>query len=92
MSEYDNCDTAEALSRIATQLKYLGNGDAGTPMGAIEAHGKFMSDAIRDGFAQLGEVIQEQTHAQLEIARGLHAIAEAIHTLAETLEPDDVEE
>jgi hypothetical protein len=80
MSGYDESETAEALSRIATQLKY------------IEAHGKFVSDAIRDGFAQLAEAIQEQTRAQADVAMGLHAIADAIQVLAETLEPDEVEE
>ena len=47
---------AEATNRIADQLKWLGNGDACTPMGAIEAYGKHIGEkmdelasAIRDG-------------------------------------------
>ncbi len=35
----------EAVDRVATSLKCLGNGDAVTPMGALEAHGKAILDA-----------------------------------------------
>jgi hypothetical protein len=42
-------EIAEALyslsNNVSTALKYLGNGDAATPMGAIEAHGKAILDA-----------------------------------------------
>ena len=31
---------------IAYQLKYLGNGDASTPMGAIEAYGKLIGEKL----------------------------------------------
>ncbi len=46
---------AVAADRLATQVKYLGNGDAATPMGAIEAFGLHigekldaMTDALRE--------------------------------------------
>lgn len=54
----------EALVGIATQLKYLGNGNAGTTMGAIEGHA-----------VHLGEKLE--TIGQ-EISGGLHAIASSI--------------
>jgi hypothetical protein len=44
---------AEAISNVATQVKYLGNGSASTPMGAIEAHGA----AIKDAAATIAEAI-----------------------------------
>ena len=40
---------ARALDHVAIQLKYLGNGDAATPMGAIEN----LAKEIHDGFADL---------------------------------------
>jgi hypothetical protein len=58
----------------------------------IEAHGKLVSDAIRDGFTHLTEVIQGQTRAQADMATGLHAIADALQVLAAMLEPDKGEE
>jgi hypothetical protein len=39
-------EIANGLNAIAYQLKYLGNGNASTHMGAIEAHGKFVSEAL----------------------------------------------
>ena len=37
---------ADALDDIAKALHALGNGNAFTPMGAMEAHGKVTSDAM----------------------------------------------
>lgn len=34
--------------RIALQLKYLGNGDAATPMGALEALGEHLGEKISE--------------------------------------------
>jgi hypothetical protein len=53
---------AEAIDRLGTQVKYLGNGDAATTMGAIEAYG-----------LHIGEIVNAQGAA---IAEALHAIAE----------------
>jgi hypothetical protein len=39
-------EVADALKEIAHALDRLGNGDAMTSMGAMEAHGKTVSDAI----------------------------------------------
>jgi hypothetical protein len=51
-------ELANAQKSTATWLKYLGNGDAATTMGAIEAFGDHigkklddMTDALRDGDA-----------------------------------------
>ena len=37
---------AHAMERVAIHLKYLGNGDAATPMGAIEAFGLVMKEGM----------------------------------------------
>lgn len=57
-----------ALSRaISSGLKWLGNGDAATPMGAIEALGKSILDAsekIADSIDNLAEAIRESKEDQ----------------------------
>ena len=45
---------ADALGSIATQLKYLGTGDAGTSMGAIEAHAVM----VREAFGEVASSIE----------------------------------
>ena len=45
---------AKALGSIAVQLKYLGNGDAGTPMGAIE----HLAVQIKDGATTLADALR----------------------------------
>jgi len=44
---------AAAVDRVAVQLKYLGNGDAATTMGAIEA----FSVVVKDGFETLASSV-----------------------------------
>ena len=51
---------ARALFEVASQLKWLGNGDAGTSLGAIEAHGEAMvtaAEKIREGLLAVAEAI-----------------------------------
>ena len=46
---------AAATDRLATQVKYLGNGDAATAMGAVEAFGLHIGeklDAMTDALRQ----------------------------------------
>jgi hypothetical protein len=85
MTEQTNGAISAALSRIATQLKYLGDGGYGIPMGAIEAHGKFLSDAIEQGCSGLTSVLEEQVSAQEDMVRGLHAIADSLEHVANAL-------
>lgn len=61
--------------RIGRALELLGNADASTPMGAIEAHGlavKESGDAVRDGLDGGGTTIRE----------GLLSVASSIDDLA----------
>jgi hypothetical protein len=47
-----------ALSDLAVHVKYLGNGDAGTRMGAIEAFGMHIGeklDRLANAIEELGE-------------------------------------
>jgi hypothetical protein len=39
---------AESTNRVADQIKRLGNGDASTSIGAIEAYGKHMGEKLDD--------------------------------------------
>jgi hypothetical protein len=46
---------ADACRSMATQLKYLGTGDAGTTMGAIE----YLATEVRDGMQSISTEIRE---------------------------------
>ena len=60
---------AEALRSIACQLKWLGNGSAGTEMGAIEGLGI----AIERGFDVLAVAVREHADAVQRLADCLEA-------------------
>lgn len=66
---------AIALTEIAQALNNLGNGNAATDMGAVEAHGKFTSEAIQEVAAVLSNL--EQHHDRL---------ADAMDRIATTME------
>jgi hypothetical protein len=66
-------DTVRELAKIAHALRDLGNGDAATRMGAIEAHGKALHDATR-------ELANAITGAAELIAAALEGVAEALHS------------
>jgi hypothetical protein len=78
---------AYALLRVADQLKWLGNGDAATTMGAIEAHGLWMgerldrlSGAIEDGCRMLADAIDAEPRTGAEAAmHGARAWVEDAH-------------
>jgi hypothetical protein len=46
---------ADACKSVATQLKYLGTGDAATTMGAIE----YLATEVRDGIKSISAEIRE---------------------------------
>lgn len=52
----DDNELADALRAIARSITYLGNGDAMTPMGGLEALGKVLSESIDGLAAALGDV------------------------------------
>lgn len=62
--DYDEDDPIEvALSNIAHALYCLGNQNAGTDMGAIEAHGLAVKEgcqAITDGLHDIADALREQ--------------------------------
>jgi hypothetical protein len=53
---------AEALKNVATQLKWLGTGNAATKMGAIE----FLATCVRDGCERVGSSIDNLADAVRE--------------------------
>ena len=77
MAEYlDRCSyeavaIAEGLGAVARALQFLGNGDAATNMGALEAHGKLIEelhgsalnsvDGISSALLEIATVIRENT-------------------------------
>jgi len=50
---------AEALKSNASALRDLGNGNAATPMGAIEAHSVAVKEALRDAADIVAEALKE---------------------------------
>ena len=72
-------NAAAGLHRIATALRDLGNADAGTPMGAIEAYGALLKNdlvpSIVDAISTHGENIEA----------GLGDVADAIRELAKAI-------
>lgn len=51
-----------ALQEVAVALKYLGNGDAGTPMGGLEALGLCIKEAgeqIAGAISELAQAIEQ---------------------------------
>jgi hypothetical protein len=53
-------NTTEAIDHVASAvrfgLKWLGTGDAGTPMGALEAHGSMVLDGAQRIANSLGAI------------------------------------
>ena len=47
---------ADKLGSVAFQLKYLGNGDAATPMGALEALGLVIKESVGSMASAISEV------------------------------------
>lgn len=63
----DSNNPTEALDGIASALHWLGTGDAGTSMGAIEALGVMnkegaseIATAIRDGLESIADAIRSR--------------------------------
>lgn len=63
----DSKEIAQSIEHVAIALRLLGNADAATPMGALEAHGAVVLEASR----YIGDSL-------CEIALALNDVAEAI--------------
>ncbi len=60
MHDYQSRDFIEAIDHVATALHRLGNADATTPFGALEAHGLAMKEAadiVAVGLEAIAEAI-----------------------------------
>jgi hypothetical protein len=63
-TESGDVNLTDAVADVAHALRLLGNADASTPMGALEAHGKAMLEAsenISGGLHDIAEAIREIT-------------------------------
>lgn len=61
-SNGEPANVVDALDHIARALRLLGNADAATPMGALEAHGKAVleaSEKIATGLHDVAAAIRE---------------------------------
>jgi hypothetical protein len=54
----------DGLHEVATQLKYLGNGNAGSTMGAVE----FLATEIRAGLERLAVAVEDHASAITQLA------------------------
>ncbi|MDP9437542.1 MAG: hypothetical protein M3P49_02160 [Actinomycetota bacterium] len=73
VSEDRETNVAEALQGISSALHRLGNADAATPMGGLEAHGLAVHEAsekIEMGLCSVASAIQELADAVREVANG----------------------
>lgn len=59
----------DAINGVAHSLKYLGNGDAWTSMGGMEAHGKIVSEALQE----ISSAISEHSQAIESLADAIRA-------------------
>ena len=82
MREDDLAAIANAIDRCATQLKYLGVGDAGTTMGAVE----FLAVSIKEGLSGLALAVDG--HGE-NVKAGLDGLSEEISKLRDELESKD---
>ena len=68
-SNYETANLVDVVDRLGHQImyaaKWLGNGDASTHMGALEAHGK----AVLDGCTAVASAIRDLADAVVELAR-----------------------
>jgi hypothetical protein len=67
-----DANVVDALRDIASALKSLGNGNAATPMGAVEAHGV----AVRESGALASDALQNIADALLAISAGIGEASE----------------
>ena len=65
---------ADAINNLATQIKYLGNGDASTSMGGMEALGL----EIKNAGSAVAAAIHDLAAAQREVAFSNNELAQAL--------------
>jgi hypothetical protein len=69
----------DGLHEVATQLKYLGTGNAGSSMGAVE----LLAKEMRDGFERLAGAVERHAEAVEKLAESISdngtEIGRAIH-------------
>jgi hypothetical protein len=82
MTAYNEIDTKlleGSISEVASALRWLGNGDAHTNLGAIEN----LSWEISKGITSTNELLEEGFD---RVADSLAHLSEAIHRIAEAIE------
>lgn len=78
MTDYDEDDVANGLHAVARAIQWLGNGDAATHMGGLEALGKAHLDIGEQNAGAISDLAEAVRDAGSEIGEGLKALAAAI--------------
>lgn len=71
---------AEGLMAVASAIRALGNADAATPMGGLEAHGK----VIEEAGDRIGEAAESIAQAISDLASSMDNVARAIRETKQT--------
>jgi hypothetical protein len=67
----------DGLHEVATQLKYLGTGNAGSSMGAVE----LLAKEMRDGFERLAGAVERHAEAVEQQANAMGAVADSLNSI-----------
>ena len=71
----DDANIVDAVAMVARALHELGNADAATPMGAIEAHGK----AVKESGEEVASGLRAVSISLDEIADQIRYVGDALH-------------
>jgi hypothetical protein len=72
VSTHDNDVIAEAIQALATHVKYLGNGDAASQMGAVE----FLAVKVEEAGARIALAIDRLAASNEKVAEAIGEIAD----------------
>lgn len=81
----DFLEAFSGLRSLATELKYIGIGNAVPSMGAIEFHAtkvEEVASAIADGFGGIGAHLQDHSNAMEAVASAIEKLADAVSGVA----------
>jgi hypothetical protein len=84
-------ELTRAVNSVATEIKYLGNGDAATKKGAVEG----LAMTIREGFEELAAATRHPDTAEAinglaeAVQEGLYGLSNAIYALTAAVEKNN---
>lgn len=78
LTDDDGRTLVEALDGVGRRLRELGNGDAATAMGALEAHGQAVLDAAETLRREVAGVAEALETVAAALREGFAALADAL--------------